>query len=337
MSLTLGQQQHIRLVASNEGYAYPVLAAIIDKESNGRFYWKVNGRDELALNIEGHYFYRNLAKLAPEKLKETVAAGLAAKKARVVEVPNSYAGRYAMFGRMKAIHREAAYRSVSSGVGQIMGEGAGAMGFKSAEALFEYGKASWQNQIDLIVRFIKTKPKLVAGVLEEDCDQIGYYYNGPAYKTNNYANDLRDLIDKYDTDGVVYVEPVAASARDVARIKALGWHSVEAFQSARGLNADGVIGNLTRDELAKAEAERKPKVPTVAKVAGGAAVTVAGGAVVAAEDPTAAGDLLTAAEPVIGIVQNFAQYGWKVAAAVAVVVIIGGIAYAIWKRSKRTT
>lgn len=122
MSLNKQQQGWARSVAAEAGYDYAVIAALIDKESDGKFYWNVGGKNLPALNIEGHYFYKYLTLYAPEKLKQAVADGLAAKKARGIKVPSSYAGRYEFFERMKAVHREAAYMSVSAGVGQIMGD-----------------------------------------------------------------------------------------------------------------------------------------------------------------------------------------------------------------------
>lgn len=336
MTLNTKQLATVRRFASANGWEWPVLAGLVDQESGGHFYWDVHGEKVLALNIEGHYFYRHLSKLAPDKLKEAVASGLAAKKRGVIKVPNSYAARYAMFLRMTALHREAAFRSISSGVGQIMGENYAAMGFPSAESLYDFGLASEANQIDLMVRFIHTKPALVKAVHEDDVTGIAYYYNGPAYKVNHYDTELDRLILKYNHHDTEVVVP--DYKQDAKTILDLGYDSVAAFQTEHGLKADGKIGKLTHKAVLAAQKERKKQ--TVHKPATNAAVvtgTIAAGAgtvTVVADGANNVGDVLGKVEPVLSAVQQVGAYGPKIVLVLIAVLIVGGISYAVVRALK---
>lgn len=336
MSLNKTQLGWVRSAAAAAGYEWPVIAALVDKESSGRFGWRVGDHNVPALNIEGHYFYRWLNLLAPDKLKQAVADGLAAKKRGIVKVPGSYAGRYAMFDRMKALHREAAYRSVSVGAGQIMGENYDEMGFGSAEELFEHAAASGENQVVQIVKFIGTKSPLAAAVHEEDVKGIAFYYNGPAYRSNQYDTKLRELIDFYEGRDPIPSETPADEYAE--RIKALGYESVEQFQRENSLKPDGIVGRITIDKLDEVETVRKkkqakPAVVTATVAAG--TVTVGGTTAVAVDGAQSIGDVIEKVRPVITTVQQAATVSPKLIVVVVAALIVGVVAYVVVQKLRK--
>lgn len=335
MALTKQQQGWVKSIAAASGYDYAVLAALIDKESNGKFYWNVGGKSLPALNIEGHYFYKYLALLAPDKLKQAVAAGLAAKKRGGIKVPTSYAGRYAFFERMQAVHREAAFMSVSSGVGQIMGDNYKAMGFTSAEALFNLAAASARNQIELIATFVSTKPPLVAAVLNRDVKGIAYYYNGPQYRVNQYDTKLQALIDFYDGKAG---QPEPASYDGSGDIQALGYSSVEQFQRENGLIPDGVIGKLTLDKIDEVKAARKKKARKPAVTVGtavGTTTAAAGTAIIVTDGAQSVTDVVDKVQPVIETVQAVGAISPKLVVVLVAALIVGVVAYVVIQKLRK--
>jgi len=333
MSLNRTQRQWVKSAADASGYSFAVLAALVDKESDGKFGWDVNGKKLPALNIEGHRFYKYLALMAPDKLKLAVEQGLAAKKRGVVKVPGSYAGRYAMLDRMVAIHKEAAYMSCSYGVGQIMGENAQAMGFASAEHLYANACYSGENQIKQMILFIATKPALVTAMHAEDVTNIAYFYNGSAYKTNQYDTKLAALIDFYE--GKSEEVPADNTATDIL---ALGYESVKHFQREHGLNPDGIVGQITRDKVAEVKAARKKKqakpAVTAATVAAGT-VTVGGTTAVAVDGATSVTDVIDKAKPVIETVQSVGAVSPKLVVVLVAALIVGVIAFVVIQKLRK--
>lgn len=332
MSLNRTQVQWVKAAASASGYSYAVLAALVDKESDGKFGWDVNGKKLPALNIEGHRFYKYLALLAPGKLKQAVAEGLAAKKRGVVKVPGSYAGRYAMLDRMVAIHKDAAYKSCSYGVGQIMGENAEAMGFASAEHLYANACYSGENQIKQMILFIATKPALVTAMHAEDVKNIAYFYNGPAYKDNQYDIKLAALIEFYEKGEGYPAVPLDGD------ILALGYESVEQFQRENGLKPDGIVGQITRDKVAEVQAERKKKQTKPAVVAATVAagtVTVGGTATVAVDGANSVSDVIEKVKPIVATAQQVAAISPKLVIVVVAALIVGVVAYVVIQKLRK--
>lgn len=76
--------------------------------------------------------------------------------------------------------REIAYRSMSSGAGQIMGFNHAKMGYPSAVAMFEDFARSERSQVGSIFEFIGRTPGLTAAVQAGDYAQLVKSYNGAA-------------------------------------------------------------------------------------------------------------------------------------------------------------
>ena len=76
----------------------------------------------------------------------------------------------------------AAMESTSIGLGQIMGFHYKRLGFKTVGEMWDFSKASIENQIDLIIRFIKTDKNLLKALNDENWDKVASIYNGAYYK-----------------------------------------------------------------------------------------------------------------------------------------------------------
>ena len=80
------------------------------------------------------------------------------------------------------VNKDAAYKSISMGTGQVMGFNHGKLGYPSAEAMFnalndpsEKGK---EGQKQAKLKFIAKSPKLVGALQKQDWPTIGKLYNG---------------------------------------------------------------------------------------------------------------------------------------------------------------
>lgn len=256
----------ITSVAGPRGISTAALAAVVEVESNGITFARVEGRNVPVIRIEGHYFDR----LVPaSKQKAARAAGLASPKAGAVKNPKSQADRYRMFQRMCDIDKDAAIMSCSWGVGQVMGVHWRKLEFASPAAFHTFVMSGLRNQIEVMVRFIEEN-----GLLDElqrrDWAGFARIYNGPRYKDNAYDVKMAKAYAVYN--GVASISPAegmlrsGSSGAGVREIQTLlqraGYavaidgdfgpatrQAVRDFQDGHGLEVDGVVGPKTQEAL----------------------------------------------------------------------------------------
>jgi len=106
-------------------------------------------------------------------------------------------------------------RSMSLGLGQIMGENHRAVGAANAEALFS---APVSEQVAFIARFLRPRHERVRKAAPGDADfrSVARFYNGPAYESHHYHEKLarwfREFRQLIEAEGLPKpVAPVAAS------------------------------------------------------------------------------------------------------------------------------
>jgi hypothetical protein len=104
--------------------------------------------------------------------------------------------------------REATYRSMSIGAGQIMGENFPSVGYASAVEMVEAFSRSERAQIHSIFDFIRHDPHLVTAVQWGDFERLARAYNGPG-QVAKYAAAIRDAAAAYTrvTHGKRHVSP----------------------------------------------------------------------------------------------------------------------------------
>lgn len=256
-------------LARREGLKDAALLAVAEVESGGVPYWNVEGRRLPPIRFEGHYFYRLLP---PGKRERAVAAGLASPRAGAVKNPRSYAGRYDLFARARAIDEDAAIESCSWGLGQVMGAHWRKLGFSNPRHLMETAAENVAGQVELMLRFIRAN-KLTRHIKALDWHAFARAYNGPAYRKNRYAAKMaaaykrwlsaRNSNDRSATTSLVYEvqEKLTALGYDTGPLDGVQGTSttgaLKQFQHDSDLVVDGLIGPMTLDALDDAMEARK--------------------------------------------------------------------------------
>jgi len=222
------------------------LLAVVEVESGGRAYARVEGRDAPLIRWEGHVFHRNLP---PALRKRAVEAGLSSPRAGEIANPRTQAGRYAMLRRAEEIDLDAAPMAVSWGVGQVLGENWRWLGYASPQALAAEALSGLEGQVRLMLRFIDRRG-LREALEARDWAAFARAYNGPAYRRHHY--DARMAAAYAGAAGRADL----TEARVLLHIQRLGDRgaAVSRLQKAlRGLGhplvADGDFGPATRAAL----------------------------------------------------------------------------------------
>lgn len=75
-----------------------------------------------------------------------------------------------------------AMQATSIGLPQIMGFHYKRLGFKNVGEMWDFAKESLENQIDLLIKFIKTDKNLFNALVSENWHKVASIYNGSEYK-----------------------------------------------------------------------------------------------------------------------------------------------------------
>lgn len=270
-------RQAVTAHARKLGCEEAALLAVIEVESAGKVFAKVNGRNEPLIRFEGHYFDR---RLSGSKRTRARAAGLANPKAGAVANPPSQAERWRMLDRAIEIDAKAALESVSLGLGQVMGAHWAWLGYASVDEMVNVARSGVPGQIELMVRYID-KAGLTAALRRRDWRAFAKGYNGPGYAKWGYHTKMAKAYRRHARSapttpadrpggapaaialkrgmlGSRVAELQAALTRAGHKVAADGnfgpatERAVLAFQKVAGLTVDGVAGRQTLDALAKA-------------------------------------------------------------------------------------
>ena len=108
------------------------------------------------------------------------------------------AGEYPRLQRAMALHREAALKSASWGIGQVMGFNHQAAGFASVDAMVTGTVADENAQLAAMAAFIRNGG-LDAPLRRQDWAGFARGYNGPNFRANNYDLRLADAHQRFRT------------------------------------------------------------------------------------------------------------------------------------------
>lgn len=254
----------IKAVAQTMGLEPETLLAVVEVESGGKAYTRIDDRDLPLIRWEGHYFYRLLA---GTKRAEAVRRGLAAERYGIVKNTASQAGRYALLERAKAIDEDAALASCSWGVGQVMGANWEWLGYPGVKAMVDEAMSGVGGQVLLMTRFID-KAGLRDELERHDWAGFARRYNGPGYRAYKYDERMARAYARLTDTPRPAVTPdgsilkVGSSGEAVIllqrKLRGLGYDlvidgdfgpatrtAVVRFQKDQGLAADGIVGPRT--------------------------------------------------------------------------------------------
>lgn len=354
--LTNDQRRELGALARDYDLPEAHVLAVVDVESNGTVFAAVNGRDEPLILNEPHVFYR---RLAGREREVAVAQGLAYAKWGSKPYPNTQIARWKWIDEAAQINRQAAYESVSYGVGQVLGMHWKALGFASIEQFVQQARSGLRGQADIMLRFIRTN-NLEDELREGRWAPFARGYNGSQYAKNAYDTKLKAAAAKYggadaDAAGMLRMGSKGRRVRELQALLIRAGYSIKEdgdfgpstkkvlqdFQAARGVTADGIYGPQTERMLAELRQapEDNPghqpltKVVAVQKGVGGGL----GGAVTLA---SAKEVLQDAAYQVSGVgtslrILDYVQTGLTIGITICT---LAGLAYAVhgWLKSKRT-
>ncbi|WP_422074062.1 N-acetylmuramidase family protein [Tranquillimonas rosea] len=169
-------------IGAQIGVGEDELHAVIDVEARGSGF---DGDDRVAMLFEPHIFWRELGPGA--KRDRAAGQGLAYARWGTRSYPSD------SYPRLKAaieIDEDAALRSASWGLGQIMGFNCKMAGFETAREMVEAFAKDEEAHLQAMVDYIVS-----AGLDDElrrhDWSGFARGYNGPAYATHGYHNRLK--------------------------------------------------------------------------------------------------------------------------------------------------
>ena len=269
--------EEIESAAKAAGIEPAALLAIAEVESGGQVFAVVDGRDEPLIRFEGHYFDKRLSDADRARAR---ADGIASPVAGEVANPASQEARWRLLRRAAAIDRQAAYESVSWGLGKVMGAHWRWLGFGSVDALVAEAREGAAGQARLMMRFID-KAGLKRAIEQHDWEAFARGYNGPGFRRHGYDRKIAAAYARH-TGGARPPAPrqlPAAAGEDLLgrgsqgaavvdlqqMLTALGYpldddgkfgpateRAVKDFQREKGLAADGLVGPDTRAAIRKA-------------------------------------------------------------------------------------
>lgn len=165
-------------LAVENGYEYRVLKSIIQVESGQHGFDPDTGK--IIIQFEPGWF---------KWLYKDWAAATKYTTWRTNKVGNQ-ATEWKAFNNAFAVNAEAAMKSTSIGMMQLMGFHYVAAGFNTVGELWDFAKESEHNQVLLAVKWIKTVKPLDLAIQNKDWQKIAYYYNGANYRAFHYDTRL---------------------------------------------------------------------------------------------------------------------------------------------------
>jgi hypothetical protein len=213
-------------VAGELGCEVAALRAVLDVESKNRGF-DAKGRPTIL--FEPHVFYRNLH---GDEQRKAISQGLAYPawkknypKGKTLEIRQDK--NYERLALAARINQEAAFRSISVGRGQVLGENYRIVGYDSAVAMFEAALESERVHLEQMAAFIRSK-RIDDDLRNRTWATFARVYNGPG-QVDFYAGELAKAYAKW--------RKIVSKPREeltAADLKAAGSQTIAATESAKG-------------------------------------------------------------------------------------------------------
>ena len=152
------------IVASKFGFEKAVLLAFIEVETGGKGF---NNDGKIMIQFEPAWMKR-IAPYTPSGKWSVNKVDVQSKE-------------WEAFNEAFRLNPDAAMKSTSIGLGQIMGFHYKILGFASVGALWDDAKAGLENQITQIAKFISSDRKLAKAIVMKDWFTIASIYNGAGF------------------------------------------------------------------------------------------------------------------------------------------------------------
>ena len=184
----------IQKAADENGIEYAALKAVIEVESAGSGFLK-NGKTKIL--FEGHIFWNQLQakSLSPSKFQKKYPNIVYPKWTKQFYIGG--AGEYKRLKQAVKINEEAALKSASWGMFQIMGFNHYAAGYNTVTAFVKAMQFSEENQLNAFLAFVRHK-KLKTALKNKQWAQFAKAYNGAGFKKNQYDTRLKAAYQKYN-------------------------------------------------------------------------------------------------------------------------------------------
>lgn len=236
----------VEAAATALGCQVAAVRAVIDVESRGGFLPDTRPK----ILYERHFFHR-LTNGKFDKGNEDISNA----------TPGGYIGgakEYDRLAKAIALDEDAALRSASWGAFQIMGNNCAMVGFNKVTDFVDAMVKGEAEQLTAFVAFVKAAG-LVDELQRQDWTGFARGYNGPAFAKNRYDAKLKAAFALHNAGGprVRSPQPVLRLGDDGAEVKTLQTAlkikadgdfgpatkaAVIAFQKAKGLFQDGIVG-----------------------------------------------------------------------------------------------
>lgn len=194
MSKKLTEVQ-IKMAALSSGIPYAALRAVIDVEVGNRSGFNADGTPTIL--FEPHVLWRelgNVSYITKRKQLADLFPDICSEKwdKSLYNVRPQHQKLYVA----SVLHWEAAHKSASFGIGQVMGFNAASLGYASLKEFVDDMHESEAKQLDAMIRFI-TVNNLKGVLLRKDWAAFAKGYNGSGYRANKYDDKLAAAYLKY--------------------------------------------------------------------------------------------------------------------------------------------
>jgi len=209
--------------------------------------------------FEPHIFWKELG--PGEKRDRAAAQGLAYSTWGAKPYPSSSDGQYARLDAAILIDEEAALRSASWGLGQIMGFWRDDLKYNTAREFVEDVKAGEDRQMNQFIGVIE-KMGLKQAMKDRDAVKIAKTYNGPAYAKNQYDTKIAAAWNKWDKKLAGQPkDPVGGPKHEEKTVTLEDWKELQGVLNRLGLATPPLV--VDGDPGAKTLAAAKGLVPLI--------------------------------------------------------------------------
>ena len=179
--------------ADSLGVSVAHIKAFAEVESSGDGFLPTG---EVKILFERHIFYRQLTTNRGKAFADTVSK-------TDPDICNTSPGGYGKLSeqhpklqRAVAIDRKSALESCSWGAFQVMGFHWKLLGYDSVQGLVNAAYSD-QGQLELVIRFLKVNPNIVAALKRNDWETVARLYNGAGFAASSYDTRLHDAYVKF--------------------------------------------------------------------------------------------------------------------------------------------